>query len=334
MVRRMKSDATARSRVESRSRRSVLLLFALVLVLAQVVLFLLLRTAAPPAGVLATNPSRSASAQAPAPGPSAPAPGKHALAGPANQPGGLVESGSETEGALAPAMAAEGADSSDDQAGRAAQERAEREKRDRERAEREHMRLEAERDRIGLKAEKERARLEVERAEKARLEAEQAKAEFEAERARLAAERARVRSAATLPSPAVEAPGPSGSPDVLVVVVSTRAGAGSLSRDEIRNIYFGKTTLWPNNTRVRAYTRPSGSAAGRKFYQTVLGTSPGAFREHWNGLQRSGGGIAPATITSAESIIARVAGAPGAIGFVLESELPADVSGVRLIRFK
>jgi ABC-type phosphate transport system substrate-binding protein len=125
-----------------------------------------------------------------------------------------------------------------------------------------------------------------------------------------------------------------GSPDVLVVVVSSRAGSAGLSREEIRNIYTGKTTFWPNNTPVRAYNRPAGSPAGRKFFRSLLGMSSSSFREHWNELQLSGGGIAPATVTSAESILARVAGASGAIGYVLESELPADVPGVRLIRFK
>jgi ABC-type phosphate transport system substrate-binding protein len=121
---------------------------------------------------------------------------------------------------------------------------------------------------------------------------------------------------------------------VLVVVVSSRAGSAGLSREEIRNIYTGKTTFWPNNTPVRAYNRPAGSPAGRKFFRSLLGMSSSSFREHWNELQLSGGGIAPATVTSAESILARVAGASGAIGYVLESELPADVPGVRLIRFK
>ena len=62
--------------------------------------------------------------------------------------------------------------------------------------------------------------------------------------------------------------------------------------------------------------------------------SAASFREHWSSLQMSGSGIAPSTIGSAESMIARVAGTAGAIGYVLESELPADLKGLRIIRLR
>ena len=346
MVRRMKSDVVPGG-VGRGSRRRGLLLFALLLVVAQVLLFAFLRMrkegeVARASPSLAEQDQAAERPGASLPSPAAPAPqatplrsepegartvasaepGNQPLDGPENRPA-EVRTSRDSGGP---------ADSDDDKKDDSAKARAERERRDR--ADRERARLEAERDKARLEMDKERARIELERAERARQDAERERARLEAERATLA--RSQPASKETPEQTEVAPPParPAGSPDVLVVLVSARVGASSLSREEVRNIYTGRTTFWPNNTPVRAYIRPTGSPAGRKFFRSLLGTSPGAFREHWNELQLSGGGIAPATVTSAESMVARVAGSAGAIGFVLESELPADVSGVRLIRFK
>jgi hypothetical protein len=339
----MKTDAPSGGGFGSGGRRRSLLLFALLLVVAQVLLFAFLRTRKRDGASVASAPPAAApagvgrSAARPDPSGGSPPQGSTPVVTSSKQPDPSV---SFAEPEIQPL------DQPENRLAAGRDRRAEREKAEREKAERarrerllaerererERARLEAERDRARLEAEKERARGEAERAEQARLEAERERAELEAERERLLAERSRAGAGDTGGAAASPAR-PAGSPDVLVVVVSSRAGAGSLGRDAIRNIYFGKTAFWPNNTPVRAYNRPAGSAAARKFYRSILGTSAGAFREHWNELQLSGGGIAPATVTSAESLVARVAGASGAIGYVLESELPPDLSGVRLIRF-
>jgi hypothetical protein len=352
MVRRMKTDA-ASGGVGRGSRRRGLLLFALLLVVAQVLLFAFLRmrkqdevARASPSGAEQTSGPTAAKPAAPgSPVPKATAlpsstpEGAHTLAGePETQPLDGPENQPKAEPNAQPSADA-GKDPVRAKQERERRERAERERerRERERAERdrerERARLDAEREKARIEMEKERARIELERAERTRLEAEREKLRLEAERAKLAASQSAPAQPAQ-PAEAAPPPKPAGSPSVLVVLVSTSAGQSSLTREEIRNIYFGKTTFWPNNTPVRVYNRPASSAAGKKFFRSILGTSAGAFREHWNELQLSGGGIAPATVSSAGSIVARVAGGSGAIGYVLESELPDNVSGVRLIRFK
>jgi chemotaxis protein histidine kinase CheA len=199
-------------------------------------------------------------------------------------------------------------------------EKAERERADRERRE-EEKRL-AEQRKLA-EAEKQRAAAE---AEKVRQEAEKARAEAEAEKARLEAERIKAEAAKQI------AAAPKGSPNVLVLVLGP--GVSGASREAIRNVYLGKTSVWPNGTTARPMNRPSGSAAGRKFFGGVLGMSGGEFKEHWSSLQLSGGGIAPSTISSAETMVAKVAATRGGIGYVLESELPSNTSGVKLVPLK
>jgi hypothetical protein len=200
------------------------------------------------------------------------------------------------------------------------QEKAERAERDRREADERRREAEARR-----ASEAEKARLAAE-AEKARLAAEKAKAEAAAEASRLEAERIKA-EAAKKAATAVK-----GSSNVLVLVMGP--GTGSPGRDAIRNVYLGKSSVWPNGTTARPMNRPAGSAAGRKFFGGVLGMSGGEFREHWSELQLSGGGISPSTVSSATTMVAKVAATRGAMGYVLESELPENVNGVTLVRLK
>jgi hypothetical protein len=206
-------------------------------------------------------------------------------------------------------------------------ERRERERKaaeEQQRNEEERKRVEAERKRIEVEREKaEQARIAAD-LEKQRLAAERAKAE--AETAKLAAERARQAEVAK----AAPTQKPGGSPSVLVLVLGP--GVPSVGSEQIRNVYLGRTSVWPNGTAARPMNRSFGTAAARKFFAGVLGMSGGTFLEHWSEIQLGGGGIAPPTISSATSLIAKVASTQGGFGYVLESELPENTSGVRLVR--
>jgi len=185
-------------------------------------------------------------------------------------------------------------------------------------------------------SEAEKARLAAE-TEKARLAAEKAKADAAAEEARLEAEKIKAAAAAKAAADAQAAANAgtgsgTGSSKVLVLVFGP--GVSSASREAIRNVYLGKTSVWPNGTTAHPMNRPAGSAAGRKFFGGILGMSIGEYREHWSQLQLSGGGIAPSTVSSATTMLAKVAATKGGMGYVLESELPENTNGVTLVRLK
>lgn len=213
-----------------------------------------------------------------------------------------------------------------------AQQQRERRERDRklqeeqQRGDEERRRIEGERRRVEAEREKaEQARVAAD-LEKQRLAAERAKVEAETEAAKLAAERVRQAEVAR----AAQTQKPAGSPDVLVLVLGP--GVPGVGSEHIRNVYLGRTSVWPNGTAARPMNRSFGTAAARKFFGAVLRMSGGAFLEHWSEIQLGGGGIAPPTVGSAPALIAKVATTPGGFGYVLESELPENSSGVRLVR--
>lgn len=209
----------------------------------------------------------------------------------------------------------------------AAQQKKERDERrreedDRRRAEqqeRERKKIEQER----YAAEQAKAAAELERQKLAAQ-----KAEADAVAAKAAAEKAKLEAAAKT---AAAKPTPQG-PDVLVLVLGP--GTPSVSADQIRNVYLGRTSVWPNGTIARPLNRPAGTTAARKFYGGILKMNAGAFSEHWSEIQLGGGGIAPGTVSSGKVTVAKVAATTGGFGYVMESELPENTNGVRLVRLK
>jgi hypothetical protein len=177
-------------------------------------------------------------------------------------------------------------------------------------------------------------------AEKARVDAElekqrlaTRKAEAEAAEAKAAAEKARIEALARDKpveplQPAVTAK----APDVLVLVLGP--GTPSLSSDQIRAVFLGNTSVWPNGTTARPFNRPGGTPAARKFYGGVLRMSAGDFREHWSEVQLAGNGIPPPLAGSGANAVAKVAATQGGFTYVMESELPSNTNGVRLVRLK
>ena len=184
----------------------------------------------------------------------------------------------------------------------------------------------AERDRDRKKAEQDKAAEQARLADVERLRLLKDKAEAEAATAKAAAEKARIEAAAKQTAAA--------EPKVDVLVFVLGPSTPSMSTDQIRNVYLGRASVWPNGTTARPLNRPAGTAAARKFYGGILKMSAGAYVEHWSEIQLSGGGIAPNVVSSGKTLVAKVAATSGGFGYVMESELPAETSGVRLVRLK
>jgi hypothetical protein len=129
-------------------------------------------------------------------------------------------------------------------------------------------------------------------------------------------------------TPTLDAPA---GPDDLVLVLGP--GTPSVSAEQIRNVYLGRTTVWPNGMTAHPLNRPAETPAAKAFYGDILALSDRAFADHWSEIQR-GGGIAPETVSSGALVVARVAATSGGLGYVLDSELPENTAGVRLVRLK
>lgn len=106
----------------------------------------------------------------------------------------------------------------------------------------------------------------------------------------------------------------------LVAVVHGTNSESRLSKSELKNIYLGRKTRWPDGDPVEAYMRPARSGAGFAFMRTILKMTPAKFSYHWQGRQLSGRGTAPATVSRTKRLVSLVSRDRGAIGYVTKSE--------------
>ena len=123
-----------------------------------------------------------------------------------------------------------------------------------------------------------------------------------------------------------------GEDEKILLVVNSASEVTTLDAATLKNFFLGTRGFWENGTKVTAYQRPEDSAPGKRFFSSVLKMAPSRYRHHWQVQQLSGQGVEPETVAGAAVLIAKVAGKPGAIGYILESEKDAAANAkVKLI---
>jgi ABC-type phosphate transport system substrate-binding protein len=113
-----------------------------------------------------------------------------------------------------------------------------------------------------------------------------------------------------------------------VVIANNDVPAGSLSADELKDIYTGKTGYWQGGQRVVIAVLADGNDAALK---KVSGMDASQFKTFWQRLVFSGRGQLPKKADDAASLVALVARTQGAIALV-----PADAGlmGVKILEVK
>lgn len=120
----------------------------------------------------------------------------------------------------------------------------------------------------------------------------------------------------------------------LVVIVNKANPVSFLTKAQLADIYFGRTSSWPNGARLRPVARPGGSEAGKIFFSPAVGIDAGKYSQHWQQKQLSGAGLAPSSVETAAGVVKAVAAHAGAIGFLAGAEVPASLDGVRIVELR
>lgn len=109
--------------------------------------------------------------------------------------------------------------------------------------------------------------------------------------------------------------------DDLRVIVNSKVQITAISKDELKSIFMGKKTFWAGQSRITPIDRPVSITAGRAFFKTIVGMTPGRYRHYWNGLELSGRGVRPRTAMRVDDVGSIVRSDSGAIAIVTVSEL-------------
>jgi ABC-type phosphate transport system substrate-binding protein len=113
----------------------------------------------------------------------------------------------------------------------------------------------------------------------------------------------------------------------VVVVVGSKSPVGTLSRDDVRQIYLGKAKAFPSGG--TAITSITGSGPSRdEFLSNVLEKTDSQARATWSRLVFTGTGNAPKELKDSAEIKQLVANNPSIIGVIDKATVDGTVKVV------
>ncbi len=114
--------------------------------------------------------------------------------------------------------------------------------------------------------------------------------------------------------------------------IVTHAGVNekTLSKSSLRAIFGMRLHAWPDGTAIRVFVMRDDAPLHAAFSKEKLNVFPYQLRLAWDRLVFSGTGQAPDTVASPEEMLAKVAGTPGAIGYLTKSKTDGRVNVLEL----
>jgi phosphate transport system substrate-binding protein len=114
----------------------------------------------------------------------------------------------------------------------------------------------------------------------------------------------------------------------IAVIVNRNNPVNNLTLEELRKIYLGKITEFPNGERVILGEFSSGK---KKFYEVLLGMSPHKVKKHWISVVFSGGNASPPVeLKNLKEVKEFVSKYPGAICFINVKKVDKDLKVLRI----
>jgi len=111
----------------------------------------------------------------------------------------------------------------------------------------------------------------------------------------------------------------------VVAVVSAKCPVTALSKNQIADIFLGRTALLPDGEQAVPIDQAEGSAARNEFYARFVGKSPAQIKAHWAKLIFTGRGQPPMELADSAAVKKRVAENPDAIGYIDQSLVDGSV---------
>jgi len=113
------------------------------------------------------------------------------------------------------------------------------------------------------------------------------------------------------------------------IVVNEANPSGSISKQQLSDIFMKKKGTWSNGQQVLPVDLPTSSKTRNGFSKVIFGRDPSAIKSHWQRQIFSGRGVPPPEKASEDEVLAFVRENSGAIGYVSSN---ADVgSGVKVL---
>ncbi|TAN49519.1 MAG: hypothetical protein EPN21_11425 [Methylococcaceae bacterium] len=109
----------------------------------------------------------------------------------------------------------------------------------------------------------------------------------------------------------------------MVVIVNPGVSLTSLSANFARAIFGMRVPQWPSDGELKVFVLPDQHPLHRAFCKSVLDVFPNQLRTAWDRQVFSGTGSAPIEVTTEQEMLERVAGTPGAVGYLEKGQVDA-----------
>jgi ABC-type phosphate transport system substrate-binding protein len=102
----------------------------------------------------------------------------------------------------------------------------------------------------------------------------------------------------------------------VVAVVSSKSSVTALSRNQVVDIFLGKTSRYPDGEQAVPIDQVEGAAARDEFYATFTGKSAAQIKAHWSKIIFTGRGQPPRELPNSIEVKKLVVQDPKAIGYI------------------
>ncbi|MBL8403662.1 MAG: hypothetical protein JNL16_03865 [Dechloromonas sp.] len=111
----------------------------------------------------------------------------------------------------------------------------------------------------------------------------------------------------------------------LVVVVNARSGVAAMSRNEVINVFFGRTRQFFNGVEAQPVDMADSHPDRARFYSALVGKELSEVNAYWSRQLFSGRQQPPVKAASPEDVMKLVLLQPGGIGFIELTKADARV---------
>jgi ABC-type phosphate transport system substrate-binding protein len=136
------------------------------------------------------------------------------------------------------------------------------------------------------------------------------------------------------PGGAVPAPSPgaqSGSDDALAIIVNQTNPVDDLSLKELRTVFLGERSHWPNGRRITLVMMDPGLSERRAVLRDVCRMNETEFSRHFlQGLFTGEVFVSPKTLSTPVGVRKFVFNVPGAIGYLRASDVDGTVKVIKV----
>lgn len=111
----------------------------------------------------------------------------------------------------------------------------------------------------------------------------------------------------------------------VVVVVGAKSAAGNLTREQVAEIFLGRTNTFPGGGGVEPLDQGEATAIRDEFYSTITGKSAAQAKAYWAKLAFTGRGTPPRENANSGEVKKTLSANPKALGYIEKSAVDDSV---------